>query len=114
MHRKLTTISLLSLILTTYSTLDLAHSSSPLDYLRSFAQAERKGDVNAMRLAIKHLVAMNVLKLGMTQDQVVTLLGEPKSGSGIYVPGGQSIGYGKGNPGIDYSTFFWLHFREID
>ena len=90
------------------------NASSISDLVHSFEQARKTGNVKAMRVAINELVKAGALKLGMTDDQVIKILGKPDTGSGIYVPGGHSIGYGLGEPGVDYHTFFWLHFREID
>ena len=77
-----------------------------------FQKARVRGDVPEMRRQFVLLIKSNVVRLGMTEQEVVAVLGRPDSGTGIYVPGGHSIGYGKGEPGIDYDTFFWIHFRN--
>lgn len=107
-------IAILILASTIYMNPNPVKASSISDLLRHFEQARKAGDVKGMRLAINELVKNGTLKLGMTDDQVIRILGKPDTGSGIYVPGGHSIGYSLGESGVDYHTFFWLHFREID
>jgi hypothetical protein len=77
-----------------------------------FQTARDQGDVHKMRQYFHSLIKNNVIRLGMTEEEVVAILGQPDSGTGIYVAGGHSMGYGRGEPGIDYDTFFWIHFRN--
>jgi hypothetical protein len=77
-----------------------------------FQKARDRGDVSEMRRHFLLLLKSNVIRFGMTEEEVVAVLGPPDSGTGIYIAGGHSIGYGKGEPGIDYDTFFWIHFRN--
>ena len=105
-------LPLLALILAEAVTFaPLCAAGSP-DHVRAFGRARKNGDVDSMKRAISELVKTGVLKKGMTRSDVIRILGEPDTGSGIFVPGGRSIGYGKGRPGVDYRSFVWLHFRE--
>jgi hypothetical protein len=45
----------------------------------------------------------------------VEVLGAPDNATGIYNPGGYSIGYGNEEPTVEnYGRIFWLHFQPED
>lgn len=87
---------------------------SASDELKLFAAARAKGEVKGMQSAVSRLAQIGAIRKGMTIDEITSILGKPDSGTGIYVPGGSSIGYGKGQAGSEYHTFYWLHFRARD
>lgn len=80
---------------------------------KNFRQACDEQDMEYMNIAVIQLERAGWIRCGMTDEELVLVLGESDQGTGIYCPGGYSVGYSSANPD-DYGKFFWFHFRSPD
>lgn len=63
--------------------------------------------------ATQELAALGAIKAGDSPKTLTGLFGDPQNWTGIYSPGGISLGYGNQKPSADNSyMFFWFHFKE--
>ena len=96
-------------------------AQTPLD---AFRAGQAAGDWKAMDAAATRMAEAGLIEEGMTQEALETLLGTPDTATGIYNPGGFSIGY---HGTLDvlsmtdaeshshyYSEPFWFHFCGRD
>jgi len=83
--------------------------------LLSFKKAQKEGNINIMCKSFKSLIQSGIIKNGMTQEDVLTILGKGDNFTGIYVPGGISIGFNKKikPTAKNYFKFYWIHFKEM-
>ncbi len=81
----------------------------------SFDEARQRSHVSGMQRHFEQKVEAGVIEMGMTREQLTDILGPPDTTTGIYTPGGYSLGYGAAPPTqFNYDEFFWVHLRAED
>jgi len=81
----------------------------------SFERSHQRGDLDGMAASLERMAERGTVALGMTSDAVVAVLGTPDTSTGIYVPGGFSLGYNaQESDRMNYHHFYWVHFRAPD
>ncbi len=81
----------------------------------NFEEARQRSHVTGMQRHFEQKVEAGVIEMGMTREQIADILGSPDTTTGIYTPGGYSLGYGAAPPTeFNYDEFFWLHMRAED
>lgn len=79
-------------------------------YLHAFQDAAERGDVVEMESAFSGLLRFKSVRRGMLSPQVIAILGNPRTSTGIFIPSGNSLGYGRVDSADEYRHIFWLHF----
>ncbi len=83
--------------------------------LQQFHQNRSVNSTSGMSSVFEKMVKKGIFKKGMSQEKVIAILGPGQHFTGIYVPGGISIGFGnKKATASNYPDFFWLHFKAKD
>ena len=83
--------------------------------IHEFKTAQRDGDKNRMNFSVSKMIKHKIIYKGMKLSKFYNILSKGNHSTGIYIPGGFSIGYGnqKGNV-RNYHLFYWFHFKTRD
>jgi hypothetical protein len=90
------------------------HQYTKAEITAAFEQARSESDRKKMDKAIQDLARLGHVRKGMTSNEVEKLLGRADKGTGIYVPGGFSLGYGLDTPDGNYNRLYWFHFEQTN
>ncbi len=109
-----TILSLIVLMSVIASCTTYSHQRTATDITTAFEKARSASDRKEMDKAIQDLARLGCIRKGMISNEVEKLLGHADKGTGIYVPGGFSLGFGSDAPDGNYNRLYWFHFERTD